>query len=166
MDYFLARYKDNGEVLSASNIGSPGIDGLVSGQLNLVGQSGLYVSGGYSAAPLTLDAITVNFPVPNSNNYFIAKYDEKDSVTGINSTGSPNALMVFPNPTTGLLHLRASEGISGIRVINVLGREIYHKTFAFPTKEYTIDLKNQPAGLYWLSIKSRKGMAAEKVIVK
>lgn len=165
-DYFLARYKNNGDILSASNIGSPGVDGNTSGQLNLVGASGLYVSGVYSDAPLIMDTMTVNFPVLNLNNFFVAKYGEKGSATGINSVKPLNALYVFPNPTTGVLYLRSPEGFNDIRVFNVTGQEVYQQVLPVTQKEYTLNLNRLSDGLYWLKIENKRGSVMRKIVLK
>ncbi|HET8573219.1 MAG TPA: T9SS type A sorting domain-containing protein [Edaphocola sp.] len=165
-DYFLARYKDNGDILSASNIGSPAVDGLIPGRLNLVGQSGLYVSGGYSGTPLTLDTMTINFPVPSLNNYFVAKYGDNGTTTGINFVKPLRALYVFPNPTTGVLYLRSPEGLDNIQVFNVTGREAYHRALPIPRKEYILNLSRFPDGIYWLKVSGRDSDATRKIILR
>lgn len=165
-DYFLARYKDNGEILSASDIGSPAVDGLTSGQLNLAGQSDLYVSGGYSGVPLTLDTITIDFPAPNLDNYFVAKYGESESTTGINTITPLSSLYVFPNPATGVLYLHSPEGLDNIGVYNVSGQEIYHQALSVPQKEYTLNLNRLPDGVYWLKINNNKEYVIREIVLK
>ena len=163
-DYFLARYKDNGDILSVSDIGGPGIDGTMKANLDLSGPSGLYVSGEYRGAPLTLDTITSNFP--GNENYFVAKYDENVSNTGLNRINALNDLYVYPNPTTGLLYLNAPEGLTNIRIFNVTGQEVYRQALAASPKVYSLNLRRFPDGIYWLKMGNRGESVIRKIVLR
>lgn len=164
-DYFLARYKDNGNMLSASNIGGPAVDGLNSGQLNLVGESDLYVSGVYSDAPLELNPLTVNAPVPNLNNYFVAKYSENGTTTEIHDAMPLHSLKVFPSPSHGEFKIISDGNIHYIRVVNSLGKVVYKQVPIIPQKCIVINLTELPRGLYFLQVTNENDKTREAKIL-
>jgi hypothetical protein len=69
------------------------------------------------------------------------------SVTGTENPYS-SSLQIFPNPAKGYLTVRASEKNAAIEIFNVEGRKIL-STVA-DESQFTIDLENFPAGIYYL----------------
>jgi uncharacterized repeat protein (TIGR03803 family) len=71
---------------------------------------------------------------------------------------------VFPNPTSGLFTIQNIEKNTKLDAINLLGETIYSSEIGFPSA--TIDLNDQPNGIYFLNIKSEKGITVKKVVVE
>ncbi|WP_418636418.1 aryl-sulfate sulfotransferase [Winogradskyella sp.] len=64
---------------------------------------------------------------------------------------------VYPNPTSGSLKIISELAIDKIDVYNVIGKKIY------TTTSNTIDLYNQPNGIYFLQIYSDTNIISKKV---
>ena len=68
---------------------------------------------------------------------------------------------VFPNTTKGLIHVKSNDrfDILEITLVNVLGTTIEIN----PTNE-SIDLSDINSGIYFLSVKTSKGMITKKIV--
>ena len=68
---------------------------------------------------------------------------------------------VFPNPTKGLIHVKSNDryDILEITLVNVLGTTIE----IYPSNE-SIDLSGINTGIYFLSVKTSKGMITKKIM--
>ncbi|MBQ6047355.1 MAG: leucine-rich repeat protein [Bacteroidales bacterium] len=93
------------------------------------------------------------------------QYGEKyveDCGMGIrkDSLGQPSAVSVYPNPTSGQLHIGAgNEKITAAEIYDTRGGK--HKVSS--TSE-GIDLSNLPAGVYYLILSTDKGTSRHKVV--
>jgi hypothetical protein len=77
---------------------------------------------------------------------------------------------VSPNPTSGMvdinLILPAAENIQ-IAILNQLGQEVYHETKNnFLQDIFSINLENQPAGMYYVVIQTESGKLTRKLLVE
>jgi hypothetical protein len=66
---------------------------------------------------------------------------------------------IYPNPSTGILHFGNING-EEIEIYNVLGEKV--RTFTTNKANYTIDLSNQPSGMYMVKV---NGEGVEKVVI-
>ncbi len=72
--------------------------------------------------------------------------------TGLQETASvPTACSVYPNPTTGLLTVEASEVINDVAVSNLLGQRVYVASHLGSTTTQ-IDLSGIAAGIYLVRV--------------
>lgn len=74
-------------------------------------------------------------------------------------------LLIYPNPTDGMLYVEsfdAEQGIQSIRLQDLTGREIYFKRYE-NTKLEKVDMQKFPSGMYIININDEKQM---KVIKK
>lgn len=76
-----------------------------------------------------------------------------------------NEILVFPNPTNGTLNvaLTAKENTS-VDIYNVVGKLIYSSGIK-NTQLFTIDINNQPNGVYFVNIKSGNSVTTKKVLL-
>lgn len=76
-----------------------------------------------------------------------------------------NDILVFPNPTNGTLNvaLTAKENTS-VDIYNVVGKLIYSSGIK-NTQLFTIDINNQPNGVYFVNIKSGNSVTTKKVLL-
>jgi len=61
-----------------------------------------------------------------------------------------NELRLFPNPTTGILHIQVDQGVgirAQLRVLDLNGRPLYRQPVLIPPSEDTIGLDLKPLGL-------------------
>ena len=95
----------------------------------------------------------------------------KDSAvaTNIQQPGNSGSIMVYPNPTNGLLNIRMyNDATLGtyIQVSDVLGREVYRDqvTMQQGNNLFTTNLQSLPAGMYILKLRSGYWEMTEKFV--
>ena len=99
----------------------------------------------------------------NTPNYFAMDdiiYETKRPLNTIENN-KDLSVSVYPNPATTIIHINGENGT--IALFDNSGRIVWegqHNDFT------TIDVQNLPNGLYFLHLKSKKGVATEKVILQ
>ena len=123
----------------------------------------LYIGGGFTL----IDGDTVNY---------IAKWiggDYVDTcgmpVATLSQPERPTALSLSPNPTHNQLQLvfdlDGSNRAAKIRVLDVLGKELEVNTFGHPGDSFvTLDLRELPAGVYFITVQGGNVLLSQKVI--
>ncbi len=74
---------------------------------------------------------------------------EYSQVIKVTVKESRNSLTVYPNPTSGQLKLNSRDAISQVRILNVLGQEIFRQNLS-GQQTATLDINFLPAGTYQL----------------
>ncbi|GHC62747.1 M28 family peptidase [Ulvibacter litoralis] len=77
------------------------------------------------------------------------------------------ALLVYPNPTNGILHIEVKNGLSEnteVTFFDTLGNKVYDTSFTAETK--TIDLKFLAKGIYLARFKHNGQILTKKVVLK
>ncbi len=113
---------------------------------------------GYSVQQ-TFDGGYIICGIRNENIYLI-KTDINGNTTNINEIDISKLISkvdIYPNPTTGLVSIKA-ERIKSIEVINLQGKQIY------TGKENQIDLSTQPKGIYIIKVITDKQTITQKLI--
>lgn len=81
------------------------------------------------------------------------------------------SLLVYPNPSTGIVHI-AIAGAQGhkmeLRVLNVIGTVIYHETLTDLTDRTTttLDLSKFASGLYYVKLDSEESSTMRKLVLR
>lgn len=91
--------------------------------------------------------------------------------TGIAENNAETDFSVYPNPSDGIITLNFSPSINAqdkpgkgtVIVCNVLGEKIYQSEIYKLQSE--INLSNQPAGIYYLKIKTEQGIISKKISI-
>jgi len=99
----------------------------------------------------------------NTNAIFLTRIDVCSTWLSTSSL-SKNEFIISPNPVTD--HIKIISGgpeAKKIKIFNLLGDEIYSGTF---DKEFTIDCAKFPSGVYFVSLKSDKGISTQELIVE
>jgi len=78
--------------------------------------------------------------------------------------GQDTSVSVFPNPVSGITHVKASTEIRSLELYDVQGRllQVSHPDAAI----FALDMSSRQAGLYFAKIATDKGTAIQKVIVE
>ncbi len=80
-------------------------------------------------------------------------------------------LLVYPNPTTGIVHLTINN-LQGkkveLSVLNVIGSVLYHDTITELNDKYsrTLDLSKFPNGLYYVRLESNNTSQMCKLVIR
>ena len=86
-------------------------------------------------------------------------------------TLSDNTLVVYPNPSTGIVHLTIS-GLEGrkveIIVLNVIGTILYRETLTELNERYTktLDLSRFANGLYYVKLEADNASQLCKLVIR
>ena len=71
----------------------------------------------------------------------------------------------YPNPTKGKLTIESVESIEGLTLLNLPGQQVMAWTFG-PTHAVEVDMRDVPAGLYFLQARSQGKVSVHKVVVE
>lgn len=84
--------------------------------------------------------------------------------TGVEELNKETTLDVFPNPNNGLIHIVSSAGIREVRVSDATGRLV--AIVETNAASETIDISNEPAGIYLLAIRLENGAYSHYKVMK
>lgn len=91
--------------------------------------------------------------------------------TIVRPTLSDHTLVVYPNPSTGIVHLTIS-GMEGrkveLTVINVIGTVLYRETLTELNERYTktLDLSRFANGLYYVKLEADNASQLCKLVIR
>ena len=91
--------------------------------------------------------------------------------SGINEAAKKLNIHAYPNPTTGTFKMEVSEANIGtvqVAITNILGQVVYSENNAVKNGllQKELDLKEQPDGVYFVSIQNKEYQAVIKLIKK
>jgi hypothetical protein len=94
---------------------------------------------------------------------FLETQVECDALLSISDENFESSLVLYPNPTSGILNIENNENITikKIIILNTLGQKIINNQI-----ENNIDISNLPNGIYYISIESINGNKASYKIIK
>ncbi|UYZ62652.1 T9SS type A sorting domain-containing protein [Hymenobacter weizhouensis] len=87
------------------------------------------------------------------------------------ASAEEKALLVYPNPSTGIVHI-AVNGFEGrrldLRVLNVIGSVMYRETITELNDRYTksLDLSKFASGLYYVKLESDDYSEMRKLVIR
>ena len=79
----------------------------------------------------------------------------------VNEIDYKNNLVVYPNPSNGTIYLKSEAVIKTVEVYNTIGQKI--NEYSINSLESSISIQNQ--GIYFLNIKTEKGIDKAKIII-
>jgi hypothetical protein len=91
--------------------------------------------------------------------------------TVVRPTLDDKTLVVYPNPSTGIVHLTIS-GLEGrkveVSVLNVIGTVMYHETLTELNERYTktLDLSRFANGLYYVKLEADNSSQLCKLVIR
>jgi len=90
----------------------------------------------------------------------------KKQGVGISEFNLNDNVLVYPNPSNGIIYLETKNGFAliAMEVVDVYGRSI--KTFTDLSATESIDLSSLAKGVYFLRFKSDEGEAIQKIILE
>ena len=72
----------------------------------------------------------------------------------------PSIFAIFPNPSSSILTIQTEEDIAQITIYNIIGETCSYK----PLGLKSIDISNLPNGIYYLELKTTKGLVRKKFV--
>src|SRR6187401_2665979 len=95
---------------------------------------------------------------------FLMSFSEENVVTATQDQASIE-IGVYPNPTSGPLHINAEMEINQVSVQSSDGKLIGNWNFT-PSPHQEMDLHDLPSGLYYMSIQSGDQWNTEKIVIQ
>ena len=80
------------------------------------------------------------------------------TITNIDAVVVKANISIFPNPSSGIFQIESNQEINQIEVFNITGQVI----LSFNSN--TIDLSNQPSGIYLIEIKTTDAVFVNKLV--
>ena len=84
--------------------------------------------------------------------------------SGINANKNKNTMVLFPNPSNGLLYVTVSNETT-IEIINAFGKQIDFSS-TFNDSKLELNLLDNPSGIYYLKCKNGRNMESFKFVLK
>lgn len=89
-----------------------------------------------------------------------------DIVLGNENFETTDQVLVYPNPSSEIIHVHSQNNIKSVSVYSMDGRSIISYTNPLTTNEYTIQATNLSVGIYNLKINTDKGTISKKIIIR
>jgi hypothetical protein len=106
----------------------------------------------------TVHVKTQALPLNNSFNVKLT------ATTSVREDQFVNKIRVFPNPATGIVKVSADDSITEVSVYDFSGKKISgHKGFKKADNSIEMDLSQEPAGNYYIEVKTRDYSSSHKI---
>ena len=126
--------------------------------------------GNYNTWVQDLENLTVVAFVQNTSTKDVLQANFQPVVlnVGVNENSLDQRLLVFPNPSEGILNVQyeaPTMGVAQIEVINVLGERVFETTRSMGagTQRETLDMSSLSGGIYFVNITADGVRASRKV---
>ncbi|MBI5218708.1 MAG: Omp28-related outer membrane protein [Bacteroidia bacterium] len=97
--------------------------------------------------------------IVNQTNGEIVNACKSDVLTAIGKVNTNEELVAYPNPTTGIVHIKYSKPVN-VAVYNILGELI-----TTVNNTTSVNMNNLPAGNYFLKIDDGKNLITKKIVL-
>ncbi len=82
-------------------------------------------------------------------------------ITSVKKESSKNEIQVYPNPSSGIFHVKELSGKSTLQIIDFQGRVLQNSIVN--DSQTTLDLSAYPPGMYLLKIENTNGFFVKKL---
>lgn len=139
------------------------VSGIFNNSNNAGDLAGASVSLSDNGAFFSIGAFNATNPINSNSNTGIVSVFVDSSLLSVKNTEFNNTLVAYPNPVTDYLSISsANNRITSVKLYDVFGKLVYHKTASFT--ETTLDVSNLQTGMYVLELKSDNGIAIRKIL--
>ncbi len=80
-----------------------------------------------------------------------------------------NQISIYPNPSNGIFTINNEQLTNNngqLTITDITGKIIKQYTITCTERSQSVNLENQPKGIYFLTIKTEKGIYTEKIIIQ
>lgn len=114
---------------------------------------------------MTNSAIAANWcDTRTGNNEIFFRSESMSVISAISNTGTKMLLNLYPNPTSGKFSVSVKE-TCGVEIYDRMGAKVISSTTVFPDSEYIFDLSVQPKGLYFVHVRTERGLLTTRKII-
>jgi hypothetical protein len=143
------------------------LDNNLSGTFTLVDSTLFEIPTGIRTAPALADLNNDGKTDLIAGNYRggITYFSGSDNNVGITEIITKNIFQIYPNPATDVIYLRSHTYFNSANLLltDIYGRFI--KSSHINTNVYTLDISQQPAGIYFITIETIKGIETHKIAI-
>lgn len=122
-------------------------------QANQISNTNNY--SGFDGEQIFVSIQDFNTGCTTTKSFFLSQLLSNDSFNSFD-------ILIQPNPVKDVLHLSADENIKEVKIINLLGQELYSKSF--DEQEVQIDLLHFSNGTYIVKVNTNDGFKTVKVV--
>ncbi|HTL82402.1 MAG TPA: SBBP repeat-containing protein [Bacteroidia bacterium] len=157
-DGFVLKYDGFGNEFWAIRFGNTSSE--IRPEVEFDNMNNLFIGASYSSTTLALGSLSLT-----NAGYYDAFVSKISSVTAVNENSSPNyEVNIYPNPFSGLFTLRTDFNSKySVEIFNSLGQEAFRKENE-NGNNFEIDLSDQPAGIFYISIFCNGKIYSQKVL--
>ena len=129
----------------------------------------IILAGGFVSDSISFDAISlinanVGIPFSTTRDIFLAVLSPDRTTAGLDpNENTPNLMVLFPNPTNGVLNVKCSKPILTIKVFNSTGQLVTTKEV---NQQHSLILELESSGIYFVQITTDDQLITEKIIVE
>lgn len=156
---FIAKYDTSGSVLWAKAAGgdtkskADGVNSVASDNWGNV-----LITGRFQSPTITFGTTTLT---NNYESFFVAKIGSFG--TGIHDVRASDLINVYPNPASNQLFIELNDfKNTKVEIFNIEGKLLQRTTLI--SSKTTLEISNLTSGIYFVKIKSDKGVVMKKVI--
>ena len=99
---------------------------------------------------------------PNSNSYW--KVYLQENTTGILQQDARSSWIAYPNPSRGTMTIDSEQPLRNLEILDLTGRVL--QTEQANGERQTIDLSEQPAGVYLLRVRHEGGEGVARIVIE
>ena len=100
----------------------------------------------------------------NSDNSLPENWTIGDDLTGIKKFADNQDVAIYPNPTSGKIHIVLSENAMRCQIIDLMGNVLFETAVSSP--RFDLDLSGLPSGMYLVKVQFEDGRMAFRKVVK
>jgi hypothetical protein len=100
----------------------------------------------------------------NSDNSLPESWTTGDDLTGIKKFAENQNIALYPNPTSGKIHIALSENATRCQIIGLMGNVLQETSLSSP--DFELDLSSLPLGMYLVKVQFADGRMAFRKVVK
>jgi len=100
----------------------------------------------------------------NSDNSLPENWTTGDDLTKINEFAENQNIALYPNPTSGKIHIALSENATRCQIIGFMGNVLLENSPLSP--DFELDLSGLPSGMYLVKLQFADGRVAFRKVVK
>lgn len=120
----------------------------------------VYFAGNFASDSVTIGGEEFTNGNPGTDDVFVAKQSNSLGPSEV----SHAQVAVYPNPSSGVFHLKSDTQIKSVEVIGMTGQTVFKSIVN--SDHFEIKLQNRPAGVYVLKIQTENGVKTQKLIIR
>ncbi len=102
----------------------------------------------------------------NSDNSLPENWTTGDDLTKIKEFTDNQNIALYPNPTSGKIHIALSENATCCQIIGLMGNVLQETSPSTSSPDFNLDLSGLPSGMYLVRVRFADGRMAFRKVVK